>query len=84
MDYYNQAASPSPEVHPIEVTIHILRACLAAEPPLSSPHRDGWRIEHKIPLVDNPAYGANMASFMTTVNKGDVSQKAVDLVSSTT
>jgi len=45
-DYYGHVAPPLPDVEPVRITLEILRTCLADAPPLSSPHKDGWRTEH--------------------------------------
>jgi hypothetical protein len=81
LDYYGTTVQPSQSP---SGTIDTLRACLAATPPRPSPHKCEWRIEHLVPLVDSHACGEAMASLMTTIIKGDVSHKIVDLLSSAT
>ncbi len=61
-----------------------LRSCLAVAPPLSSPHKDGGRIEHLVPLAADPVCGEALAALMTVLIKGEVSNKIVDLLSSAT
>ena len=41
-------------------------------------------MEHLVPLVADPSCGEAIASFMTTIVKGDVSNKIDDLLSSAT
>ena len=41
IDLYGLAAPPLEEHPSPVVTLELLRTCLAAAPPLSSPHRDG-------------------------------------------
>ena len=84
LEYYGPAAPPSPDAHPVVVTLYTLRTCIAASPPLSSPHKDGWRVEQFIPLVVDPDCGEALAAFMTVIVKGDVSQKIANLLSSAT
>jgi hypothetical protein len=45
LHYYGQATPPLEDSLPNIVTLDILKTCMAAAPPLSSPHRDGWRNE---------------------------------------
>jgi hypothetical protein len=66
------------------VTLYNLRICIAASPPLSSPHNDGWRVEHFIPLVVDPDCGEALATFMAVIVNGGVSQKIAYLLSSAT
>jgi hypothetical protein len=61
-----------------------LRTCIAAASPLSSPHKDGWRLENFIPLVADPYCGEALATFMTVIVKGDVSKKIANPLSSAT
>jgi hypothetical protein len=63
------------------VTLDTLRTCIAAAHPLSSPHKDGWRVAHFIPLVSDPDCGETLAAFMTVIFKGDVSQNIASLLS---
>jgi hypothetical protein len=84
LEYYGQASPSSPEAQPVIVTLDTLRTCIAASPPLSSPHKDGWRVEHFIALVADPDCGEALAAFMTVIVKGDVSQKIANLLSSAT
>ena len=81
MDYYGRAAPLNPNNPAINVSLDNLRACLAAAPPLSSPHKDGWRVEHLTSLVVDPACGEALTSLMTTLAKGDVFDKIAILVS---
>ena len=50
-------------------------------PPLSSPHKDGWRVEHLTSLAADSACGEALAVFGTTLVKGEVSNKIADLLS---
>jgi len=66
------------------VTLDLLRDCLAAAPPLSSPHKDGWRNEHLIELARDSVCGSALAGVLTAVVAGDVPQKTADILSSAT
>ena len=46
LDYFGPEAPPLEDQPSSVVTLELLRTCLASAPPLSSPHRDGWRNEH--------------------------------------
>ena len=45
-DYYGPAAPPLLDAEHARIILDIVRTCLVAAPPLSSPHKDGWRTEH--------------------------------------
>jgi hypothetical protein len=55
---------------------------LAYAPPLSSPHKDGWRVKHLTSLAADLACGEALAKFISTLIKGDVSNNISDFVSS--
>ena len=44
--YYGPQAAPLQDPPPSTVTLYMLRECLAAIPPISTPHKDKWRNEH--------------------------------------
>jgi len=69
---------------PVKVTLANMRDYIATAPPLSSPHKDGWRVEHLVPLAADSTCGEALAAFMTTIARGDVSNKIADLLSSAT
>jgi hypothetical protein len=47
MAYYGPPANPLPDQPPPTISIDLLKKCLdAVPPPLSTPHKDGWRNEH--------------------------------------
>ena len=84
LDYYGPAAPPLEDPPSSVVTLELLRTVLATAPPLSSPHRDGWRNEHMSELAADPACGAALARVLTAVVTGDVPQKTADILSSAT
>jgi hypothetical protein len=84
LDYCSPAAPPVPNNPMACVIFDTLRTCLAAIPLLSSPHKDGWRVEHLTTLAAEPDCGQALASLMTTLVKGEVSNKITDLLSSAT
>ena len=53
-------------------------------PPLSTPHRDGWRNEQFFEMVKDPACGSTLARLMTAVVTGDVPAKTIDILPSAT
>jgi hypothetical protein len=83
-DYYGPAAPPLPDVEHVGITLEILRTCLAVAPPLSSPHKDGWRTEQLSQLAPDDACGEAVASLATSSTQGDVSDKISHLLSSAT
>ncbi len=83
-EFYGHVAPPCLDAYLIIVTLDTLRACSAAAPPLSSPHKDMWRVEHFIPLAADPDCGEALAAFTSVIGKGEVSQKIGDLLSSAT
>ena len=75
LDYYGPPAPPPSLEDPLPtvVTLNLLRNCLAAAPPLSSPHRDGCRNEHLAELAKDPECGTALARVLTAVvNWGNV------------
>ena len=75
LDYYGPAAPPNHDNSAVCVFLDALRACLAAAPPLSSPHKDSWHVQHLSSLTTDLACGEALASLMTTLVKGDVSER---------
>ena len=69
---------------PNVVTLDILKTCLAAAPPLSSPHKDGWRNDYLVDLARDPACAAALARVLTSVVTSDVPKKTADILSSAT
>ena len=57
LDYYGPAAPPNYDKSAVCVSLDTLRACLAAALPLSSPHKDRWRVEHLSSLEADLACG---------------------------
>ena len=83
-DHYGSVAPPPPDALPVEVTLDTLRTFIAMAPPLSTPHKDGWRVEYMVPLVANQSCGEALATLTTTRIRVDVSNKIADLLSSAT
>jgi len=79
LDYHGPSAPLLLDVPPIYVTLDNLRLCMVTAPPLSSPYKDGWRVEHLISLAVDLVCGEALATFMTVVVKGEVSQKIANL-----
>jgi hypothetical protein len=84
LDLYGPAAPPLEDQPASVVTLELLRTCLASAPPLSSPHRDGWRNEHLSELARDQACGTALARVLTAVVTGDVPQKTADILFSAT
>ncbi len=84
MEYYGPLAPPLEDQPPSVVTLEMLRSVLAAAPPLSSPHRDGWRNEHLVELARDPACGIALARVLTAIVAGDAPKKTADILSSAT
>ncbi len=72
LDFYGPVAPPLEDAPPNVVTADVLLACLEAAPPLSSPHKNGWRNEHFVEMAKDPACAAAMARMLTAVVTGDV------------
>ena len=82
--YNGPPASPLPGHPPPVITIDLLRQCLDAAPPLSTPHKDGRRNEHLSKLAKDDACGHALARVMTVVYTADVASKTADILSSAT
>ncbi len=61
-----------------------VRECIAAAPPLTSPHRDGWRMEHLEALGRDDTFAAALAVFISNIASGDVPPKTADYFASAT
>ena len=57
---------------------------MVVAPPLSSPHKDGWRTKNLSQLAPNDACGEALASLATSIVQGDVSDNFYHLLSSAT
>ena len=66
------------------IKVDKVRECIAAAPPLTSPHRDGWRMEHLESLARDDAFGAALAVFITNIASGDVPTTTADYFASAT
>jgi len=84
IDMYGPIAPPLEEQPLSDVTLELLRTCPETTPPLSSPHRDGWRNEHLVDLARDTECVTALARVLTTVVAGDVPKKTTDIMSSTT
>jgi hypothetical protein len=51
----------------VKVTLATLQDWFAAAHPLSSPHKDDWRVEHLVSLAADSACGEALMAFMTTI-----------------
>jgi hypothetical protein len=84
LDYYDPIAPPQIDSLPTQVTLTTLKRCIATALPLSFSNKDGWRVDHLVPLVADEDCGEALASFLTSIIKGHVSNKIADLLSSAT
>ena len=83
-DFYGPVAPPMEDQPLSVVTLELLRTGLAAAPPFSSPHRDGWRNEHLVDFARDPTCGSALTRVLTAVLASDVPQKTADILSSAT
>ncbi len=67
-------------------TIHVdkVRECIAAVPPLTSPQRDGWRMEHLEALSRDDAFASALAIFTSNIVMGAVPTSTADYLASAT
>jgi hypothetical protein len=62
-----------------------VRECVAtAPPPLTSPHRNGWRMKHLEALSRDDAFASALATFISNIASGDVLTTTTDYFVSTT
>ena len=57
---------------------------LAVVAPLTTPHKDGWRAEHLLPLCKDKECGAAFTNLVASLVAGDVTDDTCDLLSSAT
>ena len=64
------------------ITIHVdkVRECIAAAPPLTSPNRDGWRMEHLEALARDDAFATALAIFTSNIVSGDGPTSTADYI----
>ena len=60
------------------ITVDKVRVCIAAAPPLTSPHRDGWRMEHLEALSRDMGVATALATFISNIASGDVPTSTTD------
>jgi hypothetical protein len=61
------------------IAVDKMRECIAAAPPLTSPHRDGWsRMEHQEALSRDETFAATLATFISNIARGDVPSITAD------
>ncbi len=58
LDYFGPDAPPLEDPLSSMVMLDILKTMLATAPPLSSPHKDGWRNENLVEIAKDPTCGA--------------------------
>ena len=61
-----------------------VRECIAAAPLLTSPHRDGWRMEHLEELSRDGAIADALATFISNIATGNVHAVTADYLASAT
>jgi hypothetical protein len=66
------------------ISVDKVRECIAAAPPLTSPHRDGWRMEHLEALALNDEFAVALAVFISNIASGDVPTTTADYFASAT
>ena len=84
MAYYGPPTAPLPDQPPHVIVVDLLRKCLDAAPPLSTPHKDGCKNEHLSELAKDDFCGAALASITNVVYSGDVLSKTAYILSSAT
>ena len=55
-----------------------VRECIADAPPLTSPHRDGWRMEHLGALSRDDALASALATLISNIASVDVPTTTAD------
>ena len=66
------------------IMLNKVRECIAAASPLTSPHRDGWRMEHLETLSRDDAFAMALATFISNIATGDVPVTTADYLASAT
>jgi len=79
------------EPKPVEATasapnigVDKVRECIAAALPVTSPHRDGWRMEHLEALARDHAFAATLATFISNIATRNVPSVTADYLTSAT
>jgi hypothetical protein len=66
------------------IRVDKVRECIAAAPPLTSPHMDGWRMEHLEALSRDEAFATTLATFISNIATGTVPSITADYLASAT
>ena len=62
----------------VTIPVDKLRECMAAAPPLTSPHMDGWRMEHMEALSRDDAFATALATYISNIATRDVHSTTAD------
>ena len=81
---YGPKVTPTRESMAVTLTPEQVLKNLADVAPLTTPHRDGWRAEHLLPLCKDQDCGAAFTDLLGALVAGDVTDDTCDLLSSAT
>jgi len=66
------------------IPLDMVSECIAAESPLTSPHRDGWRREHLELLSRDDAFATAMTTSISNIATGEFCATTADYLASAT
>jgi hypothetical protein len=81
---YGPTITPTRQTMSVTITLDMVKECLASVTPLTTPHRDGWRVEHLLALCGDQACEAPITDLAGSLAAGDVTDFTGDLMSSVT
>jgi len=81
---YGPRVTPTRESMAVNISQEEVLLHLAAVAPLTTPHKDGWRAEHLLPLCKDQDCGAAFTDLIAALVAGDVTDATCDLLSSAT
>jgi hypothetical protein len=69
---YGPRVIPTRESMAVHLTPWDVYKCLAEVPPLTTSHKDGWRVEHLLALCKDHECEAAFTDLISTLASGDV------------
>jgi hypothetical protein len=78
IDLYGEPIPVVVDMTATTIMLNKVRECIAAASPLTSPHRDGWRMEHLEILSRDDAFATALATFISNIAIGDVPATTAD------
>jgi len=80
---YGPRVTPTRESPALTITHEDVYKCMSKVAALTTPHKDGWRVEHLLAVCKDADCGASCTDVIAALAAGDVTDDTCDLLSST-